>query len=58
MIQLEFNSTLELLESDPNSRAYFNSLPANVQKQLLDKYTGAKNLEELRVFGDDLQTHM
>lgn len=55
---MEFNSTIELLESDPQSREYFNSLPANIQKQLLDRYTGAKNFEELRVFGDDLRTHM
>lgn len=55
---MEFNSTSELLESDPRSQEYFNSLPANVQQQLLDKYTGAKSLEELRVFGDDLMTHI
>lgn len=53
---MEFNSTLELLESDPRSRAYFDSLPAPIQKQLLDRYTGAKSYEELRVFGDDLRT--
>lgn len=53
---MEFNSTAELLSSDPKSQAYFDSLPANVQQQLLDKYTGAKNLEELKVFGDDLMT--
>ncbi len=53
---MEFNSTIELLNSDPRSRAYFDSLPAAVQQQLLDKYTGAKSLEELRVFGDDLRT--
>lgn len=55
---MEFNSTLELLNSDPKSKAYFDSLPANIQQQLLDKYTGAKNLEELRIFGDDLRTSM
>lgn len=53
---MEFNSTNELLASDPKSQAYFDSLPANIQKQLLDKYTGAKNFEELRAFGDDLMT--
>ncbi len=53
---MEFNSTLELLQSDPRSKAYFDSLPAAVQKQLLDKYTGTKNLEELRVLGNDLRT--
>ena len=53
---MEFNSTAELLNSDPQSQAYFDSLPANVQPQLLDKYTGASNLDELRVFGDDLLT--
>ena len=53
---MEFNSTLELLKSDPKSKAYFDSLPAAVPQQLLDKYTGAKNLDELRVFGDDLRT--
>lgn len=55
---LEFNSTSELLNSDPKSQAYFDSLPANVQQQLLDKYTGAKNLDELRAFGDDLMTNI
>lgn len=55
---MEFNSTAELLKSDPKAQTYFNSLPANVQQQLLDKYTGAKSLEELRVFGDDLITHI
>ncbi len=55
---MEFNSTLELLESDPESQAYFDTLPASVQQQLLDKYTGAKNVNELRVFGDDLMTHI
>ena len=53
---MEFNSTMELLQSDPKAKSYFDGLPANVQQQLLDKYTGAKNFEELRVFGDDLQT--
>lgn len=53
---MEFNSTVELLKSDPKSRAYFDSLPAGVQKQLLDRYTGAKSLDELRAFGDDLRT--
>ncbi len=51
---MEFNSTLELIKTDPKSKAYFDSLPAPVQQQLLDKYTGAKSLDELRVFGDDL----
>lgn len=55
---MEFNSTNELLESDPKSRAYFDTLPASVQQQLLDKYTGAKNADELKVFGDDLLTHI
>ena len=55
---MEFNSTNELLESDPVSRAYFDTLPASVQQELLDKYTGAKNADELRVFGDDLMTHI
>lgn len=53
---MEFNSTLELIESDPKSKAYFEALPAQVQKQLLDRYTGAKSLDELRTFGDDLMT--
>ena len=53
---MEFNSTLELIETDPKSKAYFDSLPAHIQQQLLDKYTGAKSLDELRVFGDDLMT--
>lgn len=39
---MEFNSTLELIDSDPKSKAYFDSLPAPIQKQLLDRYTGAK----------------
>ncbi len=55
---MEFNSTSELLESDPKSQAYFDTLPASVQQQLLDKYTGAKNVDELRAFGDDLMTHI
>lgn len=55
---MEFNSTLELIESDPKSKAYFDSLPANVQKTLLDKYTGARSLDELRTFGDDLRCMM
>ncbi len=53
---MEFNSTIELLESDPKSRAYFDSLPQRVQQELLDRYTGARNLDELRSFGDDLRT--
>ncbi|MCH5212112.1 MAG: hypothetical protein J1G06_03785 [Oscillospiraceae bacterium] len=53
---MEFNSTIELLKADPKSKAYFDSLPAAIQKQLLDRYTGATNLEELRAFGDDLRT--
>ena len=57
-IVMEFNSTMELLNSDPKAQSYFDGLPANVQQQLLDKYTGAKNLEELRAFGDDLQLHI
>lgn len=55
---MEFNSTIELLHSDPESQAYFDTLPANVQQQLLDKYTGAKSLDELRVFGDDLMMNI
>lgn len=53
---MEFNSTIDLLNSDPKAQSYFDTLPANVQQQLLDKYTGAKNVDELRVFGDDLIT--
>jgi hypothetical protein len=55
---MEFNSTLELINSDPKSKAYFDSLPADVQQQLLDRYTGARSLDELRVFGDDLMITM
>ena len=55
---MEFNSTMELLNSDPKAQSYFDGLPANVLQQLLDKYTGAKNLDELRAFGDDLQLHI
>lgn len=53
---MEFNSTMDLLNSDPKAQSYFDSLPANVQQQLPDKYTGARNEKELRVFGDDLMT--
>lgn len=53
---MEFNSTSELLKSDPQAQAYFDTLPSSVQQQLLDKYTGAKCLDELRSFGDDLLT--
>ncbi len=52
---MEFNSTMELLKSDARAQSYFDGLPANVQQQLLDKYTGAKNLAELQAFGDDLR---
>ena len=55
---MEFNTTMELLNSAPKAQSYFDGLPANVQQQLLDKYTGAKNLDELRAFGDDLQLHI
>ncbi len=55
---MEFNSTLELLESDPLSQEYFDTLPAAIQQTLLDKYTGAKNVDELRAFGDDLLTQI
>ena len=55
---MEFNSTLELLQSDPKSKSYFDSLPQHIQQELLDRYTGAKNLDELRSFGDDLRTSM
>lgn len=55
---MEFNSTMDLLNSDPKAQSYFDTLPANIQQQLLDKYTGAKNVEELRVFGDDLITNI
>lgn len=55
---MEFNSTMELLKSDPKAQSYFDALPANVQQQLLDKYTGAKTAEELQVFGDDLITNI
>lgn len=53
---MEFNSTLELIKADPKSKAYFDALPARIQKQLLDIYTGARSLDELRSFGDDLLT--
>ena len=52
---MEYNSTAELLDSDPKARSYFDSLPADIQQHLLDKYTGAKNTDELRAFGDDLR---
>lgn len=52
---MEYNSTSELISSDPKSKEYFNSLPQNVQKELLDRYTGAKNLDELRSFADDIR---
>lgn len=53
---MEFNSTLELLRSDPRSKAYFDSLPTHIQQVLLDRCTGARNLDELKSFGDDLRT--
>lgn len=55
---MEFNSTLELIETDSKSKAYFDALPAPVQKALLDNYTGATSLDELRAFGDDLITSL
>ena len=53
---MEFNSTNELLKSNAEAMQFFNSLNADTQQQLLDKYTGAKTAEELQVFGDDLIT--
>ena len=52
---MEYNSTAELLDSDPKARSYFDTLPVDIQQYLLDKCTGAKNADELRAFGDDLR---
>ena len=53
---MQFHSTMQLLKADPKSKAYFDALPENIRQQLLDEYTGARCLDELRVYADDLMT--
>lgn len=53
---MEYNSTQELIQSDPRSKAYFDTLPSHIQQELLDRFTGAESFDELRSFGDDLRT--
>lgn len=51
---MEFNATNDLLNTDSEAQQFFNSLDADTQKQLLDKYTGAVNLDELKSFVSDI----
>lgn len=52
---MEFNSMNELLNSSYEAQQYFNSLDADTQKQLLDNYTEAVNLDELKTFANEIQ---
>ncbi len=58
MIYMEFNSTNELLKSNAEAMQFFNSLNADTQQQLLDKYTGVKSVNELKTFADVIQKKM
>ena len=53
-----FNSTNELLKSNSEAMQFFNSLNADTQRQLLDKYTGVKSVEELKAFADVVQKNI
>lgn len=55
---MEFNMTNDLLKTNPEAQSFFNSLDADTQKQLLDRYTGAANLEELKTFAGVIQNHI
>ena len=58
MIYMEFNSTNELLKSNAEAMQFFNSLNADTQQQLLDRYTGVKSVNELKTFADVIQKKM
>lgn len=55
---MDFNMTNDLLKSDPEAQSFFNSLDADTQKRLLDRYTGAANLEELKTFASVVKNHI
>ena len=58
VIMMEFNSTNDLLNSSAEAQQYFNSLDADTQQQLLDRYTGAANLDELKTFANVIKNHI
>ena len=51
---MDFNCINDLIETDEASKEYFNSLDANVQQKLLDKYTGVANLDDLKNYADSI----
>lgn len=55
---MEFNMTNDLLKTNPEAQSFFNSLDAETQKRLLDRYTGAANLEELKTFASVIENHL
>ncbi len=55
---MEFNMTNELLKNDAAAMDYFNSLDAEVQKRLLDRYTGAESLAELKSFAETVKNQI
>lgn len=55
---MEFNSTNELLKSNAEAMQFFNSLNADTQQQILDKYTGVTNIQELKTFAEVIEKHI
>ena len=55
---MEFNSTNELLKSNAEAMQFFNSLNADTQQQILDKYTGVNNIKELKTFAEVIEKHI
>ena len=55
---MDFNSTNDLLKTDSEAQKFFDSLDAQTQKQLLDKYTHVTNISELKTFADVIEKHI
>lgn len=55
---MQFNSTNDLLKSNSEAMQYFNSLDADTQRRLLDKYTQVTNVEELKTFASVIKKHI
>lgn len=51
---MDFNCLNDLIETDSASKEYFNSLEADVQQKLLDRYTGVANIDELKNYADSI----
>ena len=55
---MDFISTNYLLKTDADAQNFFDSLDAQTQQQLLDKYTHVTNISELKTFAEVIEKHI